>query len=63
MLMLRSDLEDPYVPFVTGRHSSVPQHEIRRLERRGGNGPRRAIGRALVRAGLAVAGLDHPASR
>jgi len=56
MLMFKSDLEDPYVPFVSSRSSSGPRHEIRRLERRAG-GPRRAIGRALVRAGLAFAGI------
>ena len=57
MLMLKSDLEDPYVPFVTSHRSTAPIHEIRRREHHVG-GPRRAIGRALVRAGLAVAGLD-----
>jgi hypothetical protein len=62
MFMLRSDLEEPYVPFVTSRHSQVPPHEIRQLERRGG-GPRRAIGKALVRAGLVVGGLSHHSSR
>jgi hypothetical protein len=62
MFILRSDLEDPYVPFMSSRHSSVPMHEIRRMERSVGR-PRRAIGRALVRAGMAVAGLDHPGRR
>ena len=62
MFMLKSDLEDPYVPFVTSRHSSVPHHEMRHLERRSSR-PRRAVGKALVRAGLAVAGLGHHASR
>jgi hypothetical protein len=62
MFMLKSDLDDPYVPFVTSRHSSVPYHEMRHLERRGSR-PRRAVGRALVRAGLAVAGLGHHGSR
>jgi hypothetical protein len=57
MLMLKSDLEEPYVPFVTSRHSSAPLHEIRRREQRVG-APRRFLGKALVRAGLAVAGLD-----
>lgn len=62
MFILKSDLEDPYVPFVSSRHSSVPYHEMRHLERRGSR-PRRAIGRAIVRAGLAVAGLDHAGRR
>ncbi len=57
MLMLKSDLEDPYVPFVTSHRSTAPIHEMRRREHHV-SGPRRAIGRALVRAGLAVAGLD-----
>jgi hypothetical protein len=57
MLMLKSDLEDPYVPFVSSRHSSAPIHEMQHRERRVGSG-RKAIGRALIRAGLAVAGLD-----
>ena len=57
MLMLKSDLEDPYVPFVTSHRSMAPIHEMRRRERNVGPS-RRAIGRALVRAGLAVAGLD-----
>jgi len=57
MLMLKNDLEDPYVPFVTSRHSSAPIHEIQHRERKVGGG-RRYIGRALIRAGLAVAGLD-----
>jgi hypothetical protein len=57
MLLLRSDLEEPYVPFVSSRHSSAPIHEMRHRERKVGSG-RRAVGRALIRAGLAVAGLD-----
>jgi hypothetical protein len=57
MLMLKNDLEDPYVPFVSSRHSHVPIHEIRRSEHKVGSG-RRAVGKALIRAGLAVAGLD-----
>ncbi len=57
MLMLKSDLEDPYVPFVTSHRSSAPVHEIRRRERNVG-ASRRALGKVLVRAGLAVAGLD-----
>lgn len=57
MLLLKSDLEDPYVLFVTSRHSHAPIHEIRRSEHMVGSG-RRAIGKALIRAGLAVAGLD-----
>ncbi len=57
MLLLKSELEEPYVPFVTSRHSSAPLHEIRRREARVG-APRRMLGKALVRAGLAVAGLD-----
>lgn len=60
--MLRSDLEEPYVPFVTSRHSQVPAHELRHLERRSG-GPRRQIGKALIRAGLIVGGLNHHSSR
>ena len=58
MLMLKQDLEDPYVPFVTSHRSSAPIHEMRRREHHHVSGPRRAIGRALVRAGLAVAGLN-----
>ena len=57
MLMLKSDLEDPYVPFVTSHRSSAPVHEMRRREHHV-SAPRRALGKALVRAGLAVAGLD-----
>jgi hypothetical protein len=57
MLMLKQDLEDPYVPFVTSHRSSAPIHEMRRRERHVSSS-RRAIGKALVRAGLAVAGLD-----
>jgi len=57
MLMLKSDLEDPYVPFVTSHRSSAPIHEMRRREHHV-SGPRRAIGKALVRAGLVVAGID-----
>jgi hypothetical protein len=55
MMLLNADPEDPYVPFVTSHRSKAPIHEIRRLERNV-SPPRRAIGRALVRAGLAVAG-------
>lgn len=56
MLILKSDLEDPYVPFVTSRHSSARIYEIRRRDSRG-SGPRRFVGKALIRAGRAVAGL------
>ena len=62
MLLLKSDLEDPYVPFVSSRHSSAPVHEVRRREPRVG-GPRRLLGKTLIRAGLAVAGLDVNGAR
>ena len=55
MLMFRQDLEDPYVPFVTSHRSSAHIHEVRRREHVVST-PRRAFGKALVRAGLAVAG-------
>lgn len=61
MLLLRSDLEDPYVPFISSRRSTGHVHELRRRE--GVGRPRRLIGRALVRAGLAVAGLDTSSAR
>jgi hypothetical protein len=57
MLLLHSDPSDPYVPFVTSRHGSAHIHEVRRHESRVSR-PRRLIGRALVRAGLVMAGLD-----
>lgn len=57
MLLLTRDLDDPYVPFISSRHSPARVHEIRRRESGVGR-PRRMLGRALVRAGLAVAGLD-----
>ena len=57
MLILQPDLEEPYVPFVSSRHPQVRLHEVRRREPRVGRS-RRALGKALVRAGLAVAGLD-----
>ena len=62
MLILKSDLDDPYVPFVTSRHSTAPVHEIRRREPQIG-APRRMLGKALIRAGLAVAGLDAGSTR
>jgi hypothetical protein len=62
MLPLDLNLDDPYVPFVSSRHSSVRVHEIRRLESHAG-GARRYLGRALIRAGLAVAGLDAGSRR
>jgi hypothetical protein len=62
MYMLKTDLEEPYVPFVTSRHESSRIHEVRRRETRVG-APRRFVGRALIRAGLAVAGLDGATSR
>ena len=55
MFMFKQDLEDPYVPFVTSHRSSAHIHEVRRREHVA-SAPRRAIGKALVRAGLAVAG-------
>jgi hypothetical protein len=55
MLILKSDLEDPYVPFVTSHRSSAHVHEVRRLEHNV-SGPRRTIGKVLVKAGLVVAG-------
>ena len=57
MLLLNVDLDEPYVPFLSSRHQSTRVREVRRHEARVGR-PRRVIGRALVRAGLAVAGLD-----
>jgi hypothetical protein len=62
MLMLKSELEDPYVPFVSSRHSSLPIHEIRRRDHHVGAG-RRTIGKALIRAGLSVAGLNASSNR
>lgn len=57
MFMLKTDLDEPYVPFVTSRHSSSPVRELRQRDSRP-SGTRRFIGRALIRAGLTVAGLD-----
>ena len=62
MLPLNLDVEEPYVPFMSGRFNSARIHEIRRRETGVGR-PRRAIGRALVRAALAVAGLNAGAAR
>jgi hypothetical protein len=61
MLILQPDLEEPYVPFVTSRNPQVRLHEVRHREPRVGRS-RRALGRALIRAGLAVAG-GHSRSR
>jgi hypothetical protein len=54
MFLLNSDPSDPYVPFVTGRHSPARVHETRRRESAVSR-PRRLIGRALVRAGRTLA--------
>ena len=54
MFLLNSDPSDPYVPFVTGRHSPARVHETRRRESAVSR-PRRLIGRALVRAGRTIA--------
>jgi hypothetical protein len=62
MLILQPDLEEPYVPFVTSRHPAVRMHEVRHLEPRTGRS-RRAVGRVLVRAGLAVAGRNSAPGR
>ena len=62
MLILQHDLEEPYVPFVTSRHSPERLREVRRREPRVGRS-RRALGKALVRAGLAVAGIDSTSGR
>ena len=62
MFVLDTNLDEPYVPFVTGRRSSGRVQEVRRREAGIGR-PRRVVGRALIRAGLAVAGLDHDGSR
>jgi hypothetical protein len=56
MLNLPPDLEEPYIPFVSSRHSTQRIHEVRRREPRVGQS-RRILGRALVRAGLVIAGL------
>ena len=61
MFVVTTDLDEPYVPFVS-RHSTGRMHETRRREARVG-GPRRVVGKALIRAGLAVAGLDSSTSR
>jgi hypothetical protein len=62
MFVLNSDLDEPYVPFVSGRHQSGRAHEVRRRDGRVGT-PRRVFGKALIRAGLAVAGLDSASGR
>ena len=62
MLILQHDLEEPYVPFVTSRHSPQILREVRHREPRVGRS-RRALGKALVRAGLAVAGIDSTTGR
>mgnify|MGYP000542404125 CR=1 FL=1 len=63
MFVVTTDLDEPYVPFVTGRHSHGRTHEMRRRESGRVGSPRRAVGKALIRAGLAVAGLDASSSR
>ena len=60
MFILNSDPSDPYVPFVTSRHSPARIHEVQRRESVAGR-PRRLVGRALIRAGRALAG--HNSSR
>jgi hypothetical protein len=62
MMLLELDPSDIYVPFVSSRHSSVRVHEMRRRETRNG-GPRRFVGKTLIRAGLAVAGLGNGSDR
>ncbi len=62
MLILQPDLEEPYVPFVSSRHTAVRLHEVRRVEH-GIGGSRRRLGKALVRAGLAVAGRSSRQGR
>jgi hypothetical protein len=62
MLLLNADPEDIYVPFVSSRHGSNRVHEVRRREPRVGT-PRRMIGRALIRAGLSLAGLGANSAR
>jgi hypothetical protein len=54
MLIQYPDVDEPYVPFTSSRHPAVRLHEVRRREPSPGRS-RRAIGRALVRAGLALA--------
>jgi hypothetical protein len=55
MFLLNTELDEPYVPFVSGRHAADRAHEVRRSERKSGRA-RRTIGRALIRAGQAVSG-------
>ena len=62
MLLLQADPEDTYMPFISSRHGSNRPHEVRRREPRVG-APRRMIGRALIRAGLTLAGLDSSSAR
>lgn len=57
MLMLQPDLDEPYVPFISSRHSAARIREVRRRDARVGPS-RRFLGKALIRAGLAVAGID-----
>jgi hypothetical protein len=62
MMLLDLDPNDTYVPFVSSRHEAGHLREVRRLETRVG-GSRRVIGRALIRAGRAVAGLGGASTR
>jgi hypothetical protein len=62
MIILQSDLDEPYVPFVSSRHEGERLHEVRRRGPRIGRS-RRVIGKALVRAGLAMAGVDTATGR
>ena len=61
MFLLNTDPEEPYVPFMSSRHSAAI-HELRRQEPRVGSS-RRFLGRAIVKAGLAVAGRGGASSR
>ena len=58
MLLLDTDYSDPYVPFVSHTYRPWWFYEARtravRLSR-----PRRLLGRALIRAGRAVAAEQH----
>lgn len=54
MLLIATDPSDPYVPFVTGRELPWWSFETRRRGSRIARS-RRLIGRALIRAGRAVA--------
>jgi hypothetical protein len=58
MFLLNADLDEPYVPFVSGRHAADRAHEVRRSERKSGRA-RRTIGRAIIRAGQAFAGSER----